>query len=136
MLTDTVGFINKLPLTVIAAFRATLEELSEAEVLLHIVDITHTDAAQQCLTVENTLDELDLGNKLRLTVLNKLDLAIKSEKELKAVKQQFIEKQLKPAKETTVVLISAVKGWGLEELLQHIALMLKTEKHLDKGVTI
>lgn len=133
LLTDTVGFIHKLPPTVIAAFRATLEELSEADILLHIVDITHHDAAQQCLTVEKILSDLDLSHKPRLTVLNKLDLSVDSERELKAVKQQLIEKRLKSVKETPVVLISAVHGWGLGELLQNIALMLtKQKKYLDR----
>lgn len=133
LLTDTVGFIHKLPPTVVAAFRATLEELSEAHLLLHLVDITHPDAAEQCLTVEKILDELGLSHKPRLTVLNKLDLAVDREEDLKTLRTISIKERLKPTKETTVVLISALRGWGLEELLQHITLILKTEKPLDRG---
>src|SRR3989454_8879728 len=74
LLTDTVGFIQKLPTQLVAAFRATLEELEEAALLLHVVDITHPDAEQQARTVEETLAELGLAERPRLTVLNKIDL--------------------------------------------------------------
>jgi GTP-binding protein HflX len=82
LITDTVGFIHKLPPSIIAAFHATLEELDEADLLLHIVDITHKNAANQCLTVEKILRELHLENKPKITVFNKLDLALSSEAEL------------------------------------------------------
>ena len=85
LLTDTVGFIHRLPPSIVAAFRATLEELSEADLLLHIVDITHKAAANQCSTVEKILQELDLKNKPRITVFNKLDLALNNEAELEAL---------------------------------------------------
>jgi len=76
LMTDTVGFIQKLPPSIIAAFRATLEELSDSDLLLHIVDITHNHAANQCRTVEEILAELHLQDKPRITVFNKLDLAL------------------------------------------------------------
>lgn len=121
LMTDTVGFIHKLPPSIIAAFRATLEELDEADLLLHIVDITHKNAANQCLTVEEILGELNLENKPRFTVFNKLDLALRSEAELKALPAvPYVEEGvLLPTEE--VVLISAAKGWGVDELLDKIA---------------
>lgn len=125
LITDTVGFIHKLPPTVVAAFRATLEELSEAHLLLHLVDITHPDAAEQCLTVEKILDELKLGHKPRLTVPNKLDLAVSREEDLKSIKAASIKQRIRLNQDTTV-LISALRGWGLTELLQRIALIIKT----------
>jgi GTP-binding protein HflX len=73
LLTDTVGFIQKLPTQLVAAFRATLEELEEAALLLHVVDITHPDARQQAETVNGTLDELGLGARPTLLVFNKID---------------------------------------------------------------
>jgi GTPase len=73
LLTDTVGFIQKLPTQLVAAFRATLEELEEATVLLHVVDITHPDAEQQAHTVEQTIAELGLADRPRITALNKID---------------------------------------------------------------
>ncbi|HID86519.1 MAG TPA: GTPase HflX, partial [Anaerolineae bacterium] len=73
LFTDTVGFIQKLPTQLVAAFRATLEEVEEADVLLHIVDITHPNAREQCLAVEETLAELGVAGKPRVTALNKID---------------------------------------------------------------
>ncbi|MFO7996635.1 MAG: GTPase HflX [Dehalococcoidia bacterium] len=123
LITDTVGFIHKLPPSIIAAFRATLEELDEADLLLHIVDITHKNAANQCLTVEEILSELDLGNKPKLTVFNKLDLALKGEAEFKALATTTIpyleEEVLLPR--DGVAFISAAKGWGVDKLLDKIA---------------
>ena len=74
LLTDTVGFIQKLPAGLVAAFRATLEELEEASVLLHVVDISHPNAPQQVEVVEEVLASLDLGDKPRVLALNKADL--------------------------------------------------------------
>jgi len=120
LITDTVGFIHKLPPSIIAAFRATLEELDEADLLLHVVDITHKNAANQCFTVENILRELNLEDKPRISVFNKLDLALSSETELKALTNipYFDEEIVLPSED--VVLISAAKGWGLDDLLNKI----------------
>jgi GTP-binding protein HflX len=121
LITDTVGFIHKLPPSIIAAFRATLEELDEADLLLHIVDITHPNAANQCLTVEKILAELNLANKPKITVFNKLDLALKSEAELKALTTiSYFEGEIVLPNEA-FALISAAKGWGMGELLDRIA---------------
>jgi len=121
LITDTVGFIHKLPPSIVASFHATLEELDEADLLLHIVDITHKNAANQCLAVEKILRELNLANKPRITAFNKLDLALSSEVELKALTAipYFKEEIMLPSED--VALISAAKGWGLNELLDKIA---------------
>ncbi len=121
LITDTVGFIHKLPPSIVAAFRATLEELDEADVLLHIVDITHKNAANQVLTVEKILVELNLEKKSRITVFNKLDLALDSEAEFKALTAvpHFEEEFVLP--NHNVALISAVKGWGINMLLDRVA---------------
>ena len=115
LVTDTVGFIHKLPLSIIAAFRATLEELTEADLLLHIVDITHQDAAEQCQTVEEVLTALHLSDKPRLTVINKIDLAVESPEELAALAIPV------GLSDDIAVAISALKGWGLDKLLDRIA---------------
>jgi len=121
LITDTVGFINKLPPSIIAAFRATLEELDEADLLLHIVDITHMNAANQCLTVEKILGDLSLKNKPRFTVFNKLDLVLRNEAELASLTTiPHLEGEILLPSENTV-LISAAKGWGVDELLNRIA---------------
>jgi GTP-binding protein HflX len=121
LITDTVGFIHKLPPSIIAAFRATLEELDEADLLLHIVDITHKNAANQSSTVEKILSELNLEDKPKITVFNKLDLALNSETELNALTTIpcFEEEIVLPNE--GIALISAAKGWGMDSLLNKIA---------------
>ncbi len=115
LLTDTVGFIHKLPPTVVAAFRATLEELEEADLLLHVVDITHKNAAEQCQTVEDILDDLGLEEKPRLTLLNKVDLLGTGVPEAAE-----IEGRLNISQEG-MLLISASNGTGLDQLLRRIS---------------
>ena len=74
LLTDTVGFIQKLPTRLIAAFRATLEEVIDADLLLEVVDISHENAIEQSETVNEVLRELEADKKPRVTALNKVDL--------------------------------------------------------------
>jgi len=127
LITDTVGFIHKLPPSIVAAFRATLEELSEADLLVHIVDITHKNAANQCLTVEEMLSELNLKDKPKITVFNKLDLALNSEAELEALDAiPYLEEWVAlPGK--NIAFISAIKGWGVDKLLSEMAYYLKAK---------
>jgi GTP-binding protein HflX len=74
LFTDTVGFIQKLPTTLVAAFRATLEEIGEADQLLHVVDITHPNANAQAQAVRITLEEIGVADMPMVTALNKIDL--------------------------------------------------------------
>ncbi len=74
IITDTVGFIHNLPKDLIAAFRATLEELENADLLLHVIDISNPDFARQVSSVDRILNDLGLNNIARLPVLNKADL--------------------------------------------------------------
>jgi len=74
LFTDTVGFIQKLPTELVAAFRATLEEISDADVLLHMVDITHENASAQAKSVQETLVEIGAGDIPIVTAFNKIDL--------------------------------------------------------------
>ena len=73
LLSDTVGFVNKLPPTLVAAFRATLEELSDADVLLHVADIAHPNLHERLAVVDETLASLELGERPRVLVLNQVD---------------------------------------------------------------
>jgi len=114
LISDTVGFIQKLPPTVIAAFRATLEELKEAHLLLHVVDITHQNAAEQSTTVDKILSELGLGDMPRITVLNKVDLFVEKEEDISDLASAVEESGQR------AVLVSAAKRWGLDSLLQMI----------------
>jgi len=72
-MTDTVGFIQKLPTTLVAAFRATLEEIAEADLLLHVVDVSHPNAEVQAGAVNETLREIGAGEIPVVTALNKID---------------------------------------------------------------
>lgn len=119
LLTDTVGFINKLPHGLVAAFRATLEELADADVLVHVVDITHRNAAEQARVVDETIREMGLPSKPVVVALNKADLlapGLHREAELADLAQSLKGKVGDPGQPT--VLISADKRWGLGALLQ------------------
>jgi len=118
LFTDTVGFIQKLPPSIITAFRATLEELSEASILLHVVDLTSPNAAEQCQAVEHILEDLGLADSPIITALNKIDLLLSRER--KWDEQSAIDhlsgQDLIASKNTA--LVSAVKKWGLTRLLE------------------
>jgi GTP-binding protein HflX len=120
LVTDTVGFIRKLPPTIINAFRATLEELTEASLLLHVVDLASPDADEQCRTVESILKELGLADRPRLTVLNKIDLLAGGRDWDEKQALEYLGAQAAPADINTLH-VSAVKGWGLNRLLEAIS---------------
>ncbi len=121
LLADTVGFIRKLPPTIISAFRATLEELTEADLLIHVVDMTSPKAADQCSTVEKILYELSISDKPRLTALNKIDLLFENPDDCD--EEQVIEKISTRTEliSPDTVLISAAKKWGMTILLDFAA---------------
>ena len=105
LLSDTVGFIQKLPVSLVAAFRATLEEIAEADLLLHVVDSSHPRAWEQIDVVEDTLAELDASRIPKLLVLNKIDLGTCD------VPPNYPELGYRD-----VLCTSAVTGQGLDEL--------------------
>ena len=115
LLTDTVGFIQKLPTTLIAAFRATLEEVIEADLLLHVVDISHPNAAQHIEAVEDTLAEIDASGMPRLLALNKTDRRAGPPPSF-----DLVDSYLGAAA------ISAKTGGGLDELLELMRQALET----------
>ncbi|MFA5064300.1 MAG: GTPase HflX [Dehalococcoidia bacterium] len=118
LLTDTVGFIHKLPPLIVAAFHATLEELDEADLLLHVVDITSPEAVNQSRTVEDILHKLKLDDKPRITVINKMDRMVESHEEA-----QDICFKVQSAPESTIT-VSALKGWNLNNLIEMIGVFL------------
>ncbi|MBA7486913.1 GTPase HflX [subsurface metagenome] len=133
LVTDTVGFIRELPPIIVTAFRATLEELDEAAVLLHVVDLSSPNAAEQCQTVEDILADLNLRDKPVITVLNKIDRLMDSTRtwnEKSAI--DYISEQQAPLSENTV-LISAARGWGLTNLLEQISQTLT--RNFTPGLT-
>ncbi len=131
LLSDTVGFIKKLPPALIKAFRATLEELDDADLLLYVVDIASGDALNQFQTVEDILADMGLAQKPRLTVLNKIDLYLERAAtppgsnlvwDEKAAQEYFLAHGLAEAENTAHV--SATKGWGLDRLKEMAAGLL------------
>ena len=109
LFTDTVGFIQKLPTNLIAAFQATLEEITEADLLLHIIDVTHINAQAQAKAVYQTLVEIHADHLPVLIGLNKIDLLYDSERARQAL-EQF----------PNSVAISALTGEGSDDLLKSI----------------
>lgn len=109
LFTDTVGFIQKLPTQIVAAFRATLEEIQQADILLHVVDITHPNAAAQIEAVEDTLAELEIDHLPVIVALNKADALPEDTDREKLLAELGIED---PA-----VFVSALTGQGIDELL-------------------
>ncbi len=121
LLSDTVGFIQKLSPNVIAAFRATLDELDRADVLLHVIDVSHPKAPEQTEVVEQTLEELGLGDRPRLLVINKMDLLAEGDNGLPGRDGLDLGDDLAWASEVgDGVLVSAEKGWNLDDLLREI----------------
>ncbi len=110
LFTDTVGFIQKLPTSLVAAFRATLEEITEADLLLHVIDITHPQAGAQAAAVLQTLAEIGAEHIPILTVLNKIDRLPSPERAPEAL-----------AAFPQAVAISALRGDGVPELLQAVS---------------
>lgn len=106
LFTDTVGFIQKLPTQIVAAFRATLEEISDADLLLHVVDATHPNAAEQIEAVEDTLAELEADHLPMVIALNKAD---------RLVDQEAVLRDLDLS--APAALVSARTGKGIDELL-------------------
>jgi GTP-binding protein HflX len=111
LFTDTVGFIQKLPTKLIAAFRATLEEVIDADLLLEVVDVSHENAIEQSETVNDVLHDLNAGEKPRVTALNKVDLLDDPEE---------LDISLYP----NAVPVSALKHTGLDALREKIAQVL------------
>ncbi|MBI4790948.1 MAG: GTPase HflX [Chloroflexi bacterium] len=114
LFTDTVGFIQKLPTELVAAFRATLEEIAEADVLLHVVDVTHPNAREQMTSVEQTLREIGAGDKPAVIALNKVD------RETGKQANRWVVTQDRVGAGPNAARISAINGTGLPELLERV----------------
>lgn len=109
LVTDTVGFIHKLPHQLVEAFHATLEEVAEADILLHVVDATSPFMEDQIKAVYRVLEEINAISKPIITIFNKIDLLLKKSLS-KEVRKKF----------SPFVMISAVKGQGMDELMEGI----------------
>ena len=122
ILSDTVGFISDLPTALVAAFRATLEEVYEADILLHVRDISHPDSEAQKTDVEAVLSDMDVRNlPVMIEVLNKIDL-LSPEGRSRIIEQA--------RRNETVVAVSAVTGEGCDLLTETI------EQRLAVGASV
>lgn len=123
IISDTVGFISDLPTMLVAAFRATLEEVIEADVILHVRDISHEDTAAQSQDVKNVLGELGIESTDRriIEVWNKIDRADAD------TRIQLLNLAERQAPERSPIILSALTGEGVEQLVQSI------ETHLNEG---
>jgi GTP-binding protein HflX len=118
ILSDTVGFVSNLPTELVAAFRATLEEVSAADLILHVRDIAHPDSEAQAADVETVLSSLGLGEEdspPRLEVWNKLDLLSQGERS---------EALGESKRRDDVVAVSALTGEGVDQLRETISHLL------------
>ena len=112
-LSDTVGFVHKLPPILVASFRATLEEALEADLLIQVVDISSPYAMEQAQVVSDQLEDMGIEDTPRILVLNKLDLVAQSADEPLAL--SFLD-QIEISQFPRIITTSATKGWGLADL--------------------
>jgi GTP-binding protein HflX len=125
IMSDTVGFISDLPTQLVAAFRATLEEVVEADVVLHVRDVSNPDSAEQKKDVLNVMKSLGLEEKIQdnlIEVLNKIDLLDDDEKEFLKNKKDILP-------------VSAITGEGVEGLFEKIDKKL-SEKFLQEEISL
>ncbi len=118
LFTDTVGFVQKLPPDLVAAFRATLEEIAEADVILHVVDITHGNVERQVEVVNSTLADLGVGETPVVVALNKIDML--STEEAERARAETLDR---------IVAVSAQTGEGMDRLLGVLADVLGEQGH-------
>ena len=109
LLTDTVGFIRKLPHHLVASFRATLEEATEADLLLHVIDASHPGWEEQREVVEDVLADLGLQDRATVLVFNKMD-------QLSPEEREAIRQRINPAHAPNALFVSTVEAGGLESL--------------------
>jgi GTPase len=126
LLSDTVGFIRNLPHTLVTSFRATLEEVEQAEVLLHVRDASSTYGEEQKVQVEKVLDELEALKKSRIEVLNKIDLLGEHER----------HGLLEGAAGGSAVAVSARTGEGIGGLLEAIDRALHSDPLVDAELRV
>ncbi len=123
LLSDTVGFIRKLPTQLIEAFKSTLDEVREADILIHVVDISHPDFEEQMKVVENTLKEIGAGNKPVYVVFNKIDAYSYEE---------YDEFSIEPKKKNTISLEELKNSWIAQEKTPCIFISAKNRTGIPK----
>ena len=122
MIVDTVGFINKLPHSLIEAFKSTLEEVSRADLLLHLVDMANPLYEEQIQVIEKVLGEIGAGEIPSLLAPNKVDVA-----------PAVPVRELASRNSSAVCPISALTGAGVSELLETVGMLLDRDKEQFDG---
>lgn len=122
LVTDTVGFIRKLPHHLIASFRSTLEEAREADVLLHVIDVSHPGWDERKRIVDETLSTLDLEGRPQILVFNKVDLLTHREEE-------GVRERIRSFEDTPAVFLSALHERGLDGLTEALKARIRARLH-------
>ena len=123
LLADTVGFIRKLPTDLVDSFKSTLDEVREADLLLHVVDISHPDFEEQINVVENTLKDLGCADKPSMIVFNKIDNYTWTEKE---------EDDLTPATKENITLDELRRTWMAKLHDECLFISAKEKQNIDE----
>lgn len=127
LLSDTVGFIRKLPVHLVASFKSTLNEVRDSDIILHVVDISHDYFQDHIKVVEKTLQELSCENKTSILVFNKVDL-LSDRNRTEFIKHEF----------PNSIIISAVKGFNIQKLIKAVLSIIEDsfiEKTLKLKIT-
>jgi len=132
LLSDTVGFIRKLPTQLIEAFKSTLDEVREADVLVHVVDVSHPDFEEQMSVVEKTLKDIGANNKPVYVIFNKIDMYTHEEYDIYSltppdkdnVPLEDLKKEWMEEKKAPCIFISAKNKTGIEKLRNDIYKMV------------
>jgi GTP-binding protein HflX len=120
LLSDTVGFIRKLPHNLVESFKSTLDEMRESDILIHVVDISHPEFEDQIKTVTQTLSEIGAGHKPVIMVFNKIDAYTFVEKE---------EDDLTPVEKENIPLAELKKSWMAKDNHPCIFISAKTKEN-------
>ncbi|MEE8603373.1 GTPase HflX [Euzebya tangerina] len=128
VLTDTVGFVRKLPTALVESFKSTLEDTLQADLLLHVVDAAHPEAQAHVMAVDDVLAEIGAGELLRLIVLNKADLADPDDLHDLA---SAVESRAMPG---GVIVVSAATGEGVDELIDLVADRVPPRRRIVEGL--
>ena len=136
LLSDTVGFIRNLPHTLVTSFRATLEEVGQAEVLIHVRDASSSYGEEQKAQVEKVLGELESLSKPRIEVLNKIDLLPEEERAALLSRTNSGAKGKGDPNGTAAVALSALTGEGMDDLLAAIDAALHSDPIVEAELRV
>jgi len=136
LLSDTVGFIRKLPHQLVESFKSTLDEVREADVLIHVVDISHQKFEDQIKEVKKTLAEIGVGDKLTFTVFNKIDALKKSGQDVQRIinkeEEQFLWKGDEEIPKKEITLDELKKSWIAKMFEPSVFISAHTKENMNE----